>query len=78
MVLSRPTILCNQSQQTGSFLRLDLEDLPMPSFHRPDLVNFWYHRMLNSSWLSAAISKPDEASAEQFFDPYPNGQSGLI
>jgi hypothetical protein len=28
------------------FLRLDLEDLPWPSFHRPDLVNFWYHRLL--------------------------------
>lgn len=29
------------------FLRLDLEDLPWPSFHRPDLVNFWYHRLVN-------------------------------
>ena len=28
------------------FLRLDLEDLPWPSFHRPDLFNFWYHRLL--------------------------------
>ncbi len=29
----------------AKFLRLDLEDLPLPSFHRPALVNFWYHRM---------------------------------
>ena len=28
------------------FLRLDLEDLPIPSFHRPDLVNYWYHQLL--------------------------------
>ena len=31
---------------TDKFLRLDLEDLPIPSFHRPDLVNFWNHRLL--------------------------------
>lgn len=30
----------------GKFLRLDLEDVPLPSFHRPDLVNYWYHRLV--------------------------------
>lgn len=30
----------------ANFLRLDLEDLPLPSFHRPALVNYWYHRLL--------------------------------
>jgi len=30
----------------AQFLRLDLEDVPLPSFHRPDLINFWYHRLL--------------------------------
>ena len=44
----------------SKFLRLDLEDLPIPSFHRPDLVNFWYHRMLNSEWLKTAISDESE------------------
>ena len=34
------------SLDATKFLRLDLEDLPWPSFHRPDLVNFWYHRLL--------------------------------
>jgi hypothetical protein len=32
-----PTI--NPSQ----FLRLDLEDLPLPSYFRPDLENYWFH-----------------------------------
>ena len=30
---------------TTSFLRLDLEDLPIPSFFRPDLENYWFHRL---------------------------------
>ena len=38
------------------FLRLDLEDLPLPSFHRPDLINFWYHRILNSQWFTGGSS----------------------
>ncbi len=34
--------------------RLDLEDVTLPSFHRPDLVNFWYHRLYNAPWVVAA------------------------
>jgi hypothetical protein len=30
----------------NNFLRLDLEDLPLPSFHRPDLINYWFHRLM--------------------------------
>ncbi|HEY3392000.1 MAG TPA: hypothetical protein VGK58_04795, partial [Lacipirellulaceae bacterium] len=33
-------------QNAANFRRLDLEDVPLPSFHRPELVNFWYHRLL--------------------------------
>ena len=35
-----------RASNADRFLRLDLEDVPLPSFHRPDLVNFWYHRLL--------------------------------
>jgi len=41
------------------FLRFDLEDLPWPSFHRPDLVNFWYHRLVNL--LVSSGMNPDDA-----------------
>ena len=60
------------------FQRLDLEDLPIPSFHRPDLMNFWYNRMFNSQWLTTAISDPEQR-ALAILDPYPNGKlrSGL-
>ncbi len=44
----------------GTFLRLDLEDVPLPTLHRPDLVNFWFHRMLNSQWLSDEIPDADD------------------
>lgn len=39
--------------------QLLLEDVPIPSFHRPALVNFWMHRLYNAPWLVAAL--PDEA-----------------
>lgn len=58
---------------TDKFQRLDLEDLPIPSFHRPDLINFWYHRMLQSSWLGGVVSDANER-ALAILDPYPNGQ----
>jgi hypothetical protein len=54
---------------TDKFQRLDLEDLPLPSFHRPDLINYWYHRMLNSQWLSTVISDPDQR-ALAILQPY--------
>jgi hypothetical protein len=38
---------------SGSFLRLDLEDLPIPSYHRPDLINFWFHRLIQINSGSA-------------------------
>ncbi len=56
----------------SKFLRLDLEDLPLPSFHRPDLVNYWYHQLL--ALLVADPYKMDpNAAALAIIDPYPNG-----
>ena len=43
--LNDPTVLTKRTE----FLRLDIEDVPMPSFHRPDLVNFWNHRLAELS-----------------------------
>lgn len=54
---------------TDKFLRLDLEDVPLPSLHRPDLINFWYHRLLNSEWLTTEISNVDDR-AKAIFQPY--------
>ncbi|MCI0331954.1 MAG: hypothetical protein L0228_01860 [Planctomycetes bacterium] len=44
------------------FLRLDLEDMPLPSFHRPDLINFWFHRLLPASFMGS-LSAADRARA---------------
>lgn len=33
--------------------RLMIDDLPLPSFHRPDLAYFWFVRMYNAPWLSS-------------------------
>jgi hypothetical protein len=45
--LDDPAVVDNNGvfTETSDFLRLDLEDLPLPSFHRPDLINFWFHRL---------------------------------
>ncbi len=50
----------------GNFLRLDLEDLPLPSFHRPDLVNFWYHRLL----MLISNGTPSDAHVLAVLQPY--------
>jgi hypothetical protein len=62
----------------GNFMRLDLENVPLPSFHRPDLVNFWYHRLLtllsenmDPNEAMRAIIQPYDANG----DPNPNAGS---
>src|SRR6185312_14894118 len=64
------TLESNDSRLDPSiFLRLDLEDLPLPSFHRPDLENYWFHRLLNSTWLSQII--PDSSDrAKAIITPF--------
>lgn len=51
----------------ADFRRLDLEDVPLPSFHRPDLVNFWYHRLL---LLIAGGSPPTDDHVRAILQPY--------
>src|SRR5262249_49066004 len=60
-----------QYVNTKDFLRLDLEDLPIPSFHRPDLVNFWNHRLLK--YLTGKGIDPDVA-VRAIVQPYSNDQ----
>lgn len=64
----------------SKYLRLDLEGVPLPSFHRPDLANFWYHRLLRllTNTNGPFAMNPDEAVLA-ILDPYPNGtlRSGL-
>jgi hypothetical protein len=58
---------------TQNFLRLDLEDVPLPSFHRPDLVNYWNHRLFN--YLTGIGSmKPDDA-VRAIVQPYDSDPS---
>lgn len=52
----------------GGQTRFDLEDTIVPSFHRPALVNYWYHRMLNSAWLSGLGDENQRARA--ILQPY--------
>ena len=57
----------------SNFLRLDLEDVPLPSFHRPDLVNYWHHRLL-TYLTSPPINLDPEDAARGVLQPY--GQNG--
>lgn len=41
-------------------VRLDLDGVPIPSFHRPALVNYWFHRLYKAPWLVAAVGDPQE------------------
>ncbi len=55
-----------------TFLRLDLEDLPLPSFHRPALVNFWYHRLFTYLTNAPNSISPPQATPAQIIQPYSN------
>jgi hypothetical protein len=60
-----------QNLDPSLFLRLDLEDVPLPSFHRPALINFWYHRLqrLLTDQTGPYGMNPDEA-ALAILEPY--------
>ena len=62
----------NRYVNTNQFLRLDLEDLPLPSFHRPDLINYWYHRIL-CDLITAGTNADDAVRA--ILQPY--GKDGI-
>jgi hypothetical protein len=59
-------------ENTDKFLRMDLEDVPIPSFHRPDLVNFWYHRLLKylTSNLHPSGAMTPEEAVQVIVQPY--------
>ncbi|MEM6329193.1 MAG: hypothetical protein AAF790_02975 [Planctomycetota bacterium] len=42
----------------GVGARLDLDNVPVPSFHRPALVNYWLHRLYRAPWLAAVVNDP--------------------
>jgi len=43
------------NQPRDFFVRLEMEGVTIPSFHRPALVNYWFHRMYRAPWLVAAV-----------------------
>ncbi|QDV72152.1 hypothetical protein [Botrimarina mediterranea] len=54
---------------SGAPAYLDLEGVTIPSFHRPGLANFWFHRFWKSSWLQTIIPDPDDR-ARAILEPY--------
>ena len=56
-------------------MRFDLENMVLPSYHRPALVNFWYHRLLNASWLNDGGSQSETDVAQAILWPY--GADGI-
>ncbi|MEM8866224.1 MAG: hypothetical protein AAGF31_11830, partial [Planctomycetota bacterium] len=60
-------------------VRFLTDDVPIPSFHRPSLVNYWFYRILNAPWLTATISDPN-VRMRAVVEPYDvngNPQFGL-
>ncbi|TWT73441.1 hypothetical protein Pla123a_37760 [Posidoniimonas polymericola] len=47
--------------------RLELDGLPIPSFHRPALVNYWLHQLMGVPWLS---SLDVDVRAKAILKPY--------
>lgn len=48
---------------------LDLDGVTIPSFHRPALANFWFHRLHRSAWLAGVVIDPNER-ARAILQPY--------
>jgi hypothetical protein len=75
----------SDSSLESKFLRLDLEDLPLPSFYRPDLENYWFNRLMGEPFLSSlspanrakAILQPFDASGNPLWTLSPQ-QAGQI
>jgi hypothetical protein len=54
--------------QANQFLRLDLEDLPLPSYYRPDLENYWFHRL--AKFVESADGVPFDEAVRAVLQPY--------
>ncbi|MEM9185192.1 MAG: hypothetical protein AAGB00_01700 [Planctomycetota bacterium] len=48
-----PSTLSIINNDTG--VRLQLDDVPIPSFHRSALINYWFHKLYRAPWLVAAV-----------------------
>ncbi|QDT70803.1 hypothetical protein MalM25_37590 [Planctomycetes bacterium MalM25] len=48
---------------------LDLEGVTIPSYHRPALANFWFHRLWNSEWLRGVVNN-DSDRVRAILEPY--------
>jgi hypothetical protein len=77
VVTTTGTFEIDDLNRSGNFLRLDLEDLPLPSFHRPDLFNFWFHRLVDYARNpnGSNASTPDEGHVLAVLQPY--GVNGI-
>ncbi|MEN0111046.1 MAG: hypothetical protein AAF805_10010, partial [Planctomycetota bacterium] len=64
---------------------VDTTGLPIPSFHRPALANFWFHRLYASEWLAGlapddrvrAILAPYDAQGQPQFGLDAGSASGV-
>ncbi|MEQ8849125.1 hypothetical protein [Botrimarina sp.] len=54
---------------TAAPQRLDLDAVTIPSFHRPALANFWFHRLVNCEWLQGQVGDPDQR-VRAVLEPY--------
>ncbi|TWT99953.1 hypothetical protein Pla108_08970 [Botrimarina colliarenosi] len=55
---------------------LDLEGVTIPSFHRPSLANFWFHRLWRSTWLQGVVGDAHER-ARAILEPYDSNGAPL-
>lgn len=54
---------------TDQAMRFDTENMIIPSYHRPALVNYWFHRLHTAPWLVNAISDENQRAAA-IISPY--------
>jgi hypothetical protein len=56
--------------------RCDVENMIIPSYHRPDLAYYWFHRTMNSQWFADAVSDENLRALASFLPYGPNGVRG--
>jgi len=65
---------------SGDRMRTDLENVVVPSFHRPALLNYWHHRLHTAPWVISEIGDEHER-ARAILTPYANvgpGQNPVL
>ena len=56
-------------------MRLDLDNIVLPSYHRPALINYWFHRLHTAPWVTSEFSNANER-AQAIIAPYANANPG--